>query len=325
MIQAYSPLEGCRPFFESQNFEESSHVLGQLIGPHKLVLLEADLRAFSCRYYYSRLSQSHLVYSQWSGQQELTRTQPQDLYILYLPVAGKIEESINGGEVLASSPHCAHLFSPDQWLKGYLSSRGQGLSVCLPKSLVVAECEKLVAKPLGKKLEFSVPLNLHSVQGKSLRDLVWFLWNQGHQQSVLLPQLEGVLVSGLLENHLYSYSGDLRSSDQLMGNHQLQRAKDFILANLDNPITVGDIAQAVETSARSLQRTFARYCGCTPKQFLTNARLDALRQDLLQDVSPQTITPLMCKYQFSSWGRVSKLYRQRFGELPSQTLRQVSK
>jgi AraC-like DNA-binding protein len=325
MSQAYPPLEGWDPFFDSQNFEESSYVLGQLIGPHKLVLLEDDSQAFSCRYYYSKLYQSHLVYSQWSGQQELTRTQPQDLYILYVPVVGKIEESINGSEFIDSSPHCAHLFSPDQLLKGYLPSLGQGISVCLSKPFVLAECEKLVGKPLTKNLDFSVPLDLNNTQGRSLRDLVWFLWDQSHQESVLIPQLEGVLVSGLLQNHLHTYTVDLRLSDQLIGTYRLQIAKDFILANLENPITVGDIAQAVETSARSLQRTFARYCGCTPKQFLTNARLDALRQELLQDISPQTITTLMNKYQLSSWGRVSKLYRERFGELPSQTLRQVSK
>jgi transcriptional regulator GlxA family with amidase domain len=94
-----------------------------------------------------------------------------------------------------------------------------------------------------------------------------------------------------------------------------------MLANLENPITIGDVAQAVGTSARSLQRSFAKYCDGTPKQFLTHARLDALHQKLQQGLECQTIADIMNQYQFSSFGRCSHHYRKRFGELPSETLR----
>ena len=291
-----------------------------LIGSHKSVLAD-DPSRFHCRYYHAPLFQTQLVYIQWSGRQRLTRTQSSDLYVLYLPLNSTIEECINRHEFTQSSPRCAHLFSPGQLLEGRLPSHGQGISVCLPKALILAECQKLVAKPLGNSLEFQVTLNLDTVQGKSLKDLVWFLWDQSHQESVLLPQLEGVLVSGLLQHHVHSHTAKLQSPAQLLGESRLQTAKAFILANLENPITVGDIAQAVETSARSLQRSFARYCDCTPKQFLTNARLDAIHQQLQRRIVSCKIADLMNQYQFSSFGRCSYHYRQRFGELPSETLR----
>lgn len=320
MISFYSPLPGRQPFLESRNFEEACDVLTRLIGSHQSILNE-ELSQFYCRYYHAPLLQSQLVYLQWSGRQRLTRTQSPDLYVLYLPLDGKIEERINHHELTQSSPQWAHLFSPEQLLEGRLPSRGQGISVCFPKALVLAECQKLVAKPLENFLEFQVALNLDSVQGKSLKELVLFLWDQSYQESVLLPQLEGVLVSGLLQHHFHTYAAELRSPARLLGKSQLKTAKEFILANLENPITIGDIAQAVETSARSLQRSFARYDDCTPKQFLTNARLDAIYEELQQEITPQTIADIMNQYQFSSLGRCSQKYRERFGELPSETLR----
>lgn len=323
MIPFYSPLVGRQPFLDSQNFEEASDVLTRLIGSHQSVLND-DLSRFHCRYYHSPLSQSQLVYLQWSGRQRLTRTQSPDLYILYLPLDGKIEERINRHELAQSSPQCAHVFSPEQFLEGRLPSRGQGISVCLPKALVLAEWQKLAAKPLPNSLEFQVALNLDTAQGKSLKELVWFLWHQSHHESVLLPQLEGVLVSGLLQHHAHTYATEWRSPARLLGEDQLKTAQAFILANLENPITIGDIAQAVETSARSLQRSFAKYCDCTPKQFLTNARLDAIHTQLQRGIAPQTIADLMNQYQFSSFGRCSHQYQERFGELPSETLRCAS-
>lgn len=320
MVPFYSPLPGRQPFLESNNFEEACDVLGRLIGSHQSILND-DLSQFHCRYYHAPLPQSQLVYIQWSGRQRLTRTQSSELYVLYLPINGTIEERINHHELTQSSPQCAHLFSPEQLLEGRLPSRGQGISVCFPKALVLAECQKLAAKPLPKSLEFQVALNLNTVQGKSLKELVWFLWDQSHQESVLLPQLEGVLVSGLLQHHFHTYATELRSPACLLGKSQLQAAKAFIFANLENPITVGDIAQAIETNARSLQRSFAKHCDCTPKQFLTNARLDAIHSLLQRGIVPQTIADIMNQYQFSSFGRCSQKYRERFGELPSETLR----
>ena len=147
----YSPLAGRQPFWESQNFEESCDILNQLIGPHQSVLDE-DLARFFCRYYFGPLYQSHMVYLQWSARQTLTRTQSPDVYVLYIPLDGNIEECVNHHELTRSSPDCAHLFSPEQLLQGHLPSQGQGISVCLPKSLVLAECQKTSPKTIKASL-----------------------------------------------------------------------------------------------------------------------------------------------------------------------------
>ena len=80
------------------------------------------------------------------------------------------------------------------------------------------------------------------------------------------------------------------------------------------------MAAAIGVSGRSLQRSFAKYCGCSPIQFLRQARLDALHQELSEGIPLLGISDLMFKYQFSHLGRCSQSYYQRFGELPSETV-----
>ncbi|MEB3174176.1 MAG: hypothetical protein VKN60_03155 [Cyanobacteriota bacterium] len=65
--------------------------------------------------------------------------QPQDLYVLYLPLEGSIGEAINGQDLIYSSPEVAHLFSPNQVLEGRLSEQGQGISFCMPSIWVSGE------------------------------------------------------------------------------------------------------------------------------------------------------------------------------------------
>ncbi|MFM7576743.1 MAG: helix-turn-helix domain-containing protein, partial [Microcystaceae cyanobacterium] len=108
---------------------------------------------------------------------------------------------------------------------------------------------------------------------------------------------------------------------KLAGDRQVKLAQEFMLANLEKPISLGDEAAAIGVSGRSLQRAFAKYCGCSPLQFLRQARLEALREELKTAMASDLgITDAMIKYQFSNLGRCSQQYKERFGELPSETL-----
>ncbi|GJL83995.1 MAG: hypothetical protein DHS20C01_36290 [marine bacterium B5-7] len=97
------------------------------------------------------------------------------------------------------------------------------------------------------------------------------------------------------------------------------RAKEYIQANFRAPITVADIAAATGVSLRSLQVGF-KNLGMTPRQYLTSVRLEhvheMLKSGLFSDV---TSVALQCG--ITHLGRFSQIYRERFGELPSETLR----
>ncbi len=307
------------PLLESDNYEEAEMMLTQLIGPCKSEFLEPH-SCFLTRYYYAPFHQSSMVYLQWQGAQKLTRNQPDEIYVFYLPIEGVIREKINQLEPSLSSEKVAHFFTPQQNLVGEISSQGQGISVCIPRQRLQQEMAKLLNNSVNSLISFQPEVDLTTVFGNSLRELILFSWQATAQNSLFLPQLEQTLLTGLLQYHSHNYSSALQRKEGMVGDRQVYLAKEFMRANLQKPISLGDIASAIGVSGRSLQRSFAKYCGCSPIQFLRQARLDSLHQELSQGIPLLGISDLMLKYQFSHLGRCSQSYHQRFGELPSETV-----
>jgi AraC-like DNA-binding protein len=308
------------PLLESDNYEEAEMMLTQLIGPCKSEFLEPH-SYFLTRYYYASFYQSSMVYLQWQGAQKLTRNQPDEIYVFYLPIEGIFREKINQLEPILSSEKVAHLFTPQQHLIGQISSRGQGISVCISRQRLQQQMANLLNHSIHQLITFQPVVDLTTHFGRSLKELIIFAWQATEQNSLFLPQLEQTLLTGLLQYHSHNYSAALQRKEGILGDRQVYLAQEFMRANLQKPISLGDIAAAIGVSGRSLQRSFARYCGCSPIQFLRQARLDALRQELSEGIPLLGISDLMLKYQFTHLGRCSQYYRECFGELPSETVR----
>jgi AraC-like DNA-binding protein len=307
------------PLLESDNYEEAEAMLAKLIGPCKSQFLEPN-SPFLTRYYHANFHQSAIIYLQWQGAQKLIRFQPDDLYVFYLPLEGIIEERINQSEPILSSIKTAHLFSPQQDLTGQISSRGQGISVCIPYQRLHQELINLSGKSINSFITFQPEVDLTTALGHSLKELILFAWQSTACNSLFLPQLEQTLLTGLLQYHSHNYSAFLQKNEGIVSDRTVRLAQEFMMANLQKPISLGDIASAIGVSGRSLQRSFAKYYDCSPLQFLKQARLDALHQELKQVMPPLGITDLIIKYQFGHLGRCSQSYQKRFGELPSETV-----
>jgi transcriptional regulator GlxA family with amidase domain len=178
----------------------------------------------------------------------------------------------------------------------------------------------LLNHSIHQLITFQPVVDLTTHFGRSLKELIIFAWQATEQNSLFLPQLEQALLTGLLQYHSHNYSAALQRKEGILGDRQVYLAQEFMRANLQKPISLGDIALAIGVSGRSLQRSFAKYCGCSPIEFLRQARLDSLHQELSQGIPLLGISDLMLKYQFSHLGRCSQSYHQRFGELPSETV-----
>lgn len=73
------------------------------------------------------------------------------------------------------------------------------------------------------------------------------------------------------------------------------------------------------------ERTFRRYCnahlGISPHEYIKIYRLNAVRQSLIHNSSTTKIADIAMENGFNHQGRFNKLYRQLFGETPTDTLR----
>ena len=83
--------------------------------------------------------------------------------------------------------------------------------------------------------------------------------------------------------------------------------------------TPADLADLAGVSVRRLQQAFREHLGTTPFAHLHDLRLDRIHDDLVHGRGV-TVTEVALSCGITHLGRFAAAYRERFGELPSQTL-----
>lgn len=101
-----------------------------------------------------------------------------------------------------------------------------------------------------------------------------------------------------------------------------RRAEDYLLSNLQAPLTVRDLCQAMNASERTLHLAFRQYLGTTPKAHLKVLRLNAARRELLYAPPGTGVMDVAVRWGFFHAGWFSQDYRRMFGESPSKALSQ---
>lgn len=112
------------------------------------------------------------------------------------------------------------------------------------------------------------------------------------------------------------------TSSSLQG---LEAACEFIRARLQAPITLDDLEAASGLSRRSLQYAFWRRFRLTPMQWVREQRLALTRRMLVEGGSGESVTSVGMQCGFANLGTFARHYQKRFGEYPSETLRQAER
>ena len=134
----------------------------------------------------------------------------------------------------------------------------------------------------------------------------------------LLPQLSRAPVPFQSE----AKSAADASADGLIGGSTMLRLdalEKYIQARLSAPLVLADLARAAGVSERVLNLLCRRHYGVSPMDLLRNIRLGTAREYLIAQ-SSASVTETAFKFGFEHLGRFSAYYRERFGELPKQTL-----
>lgn len=97
----------------------------------------------------------------------------------------------------------------------------------------------------------------------------------------------------------------------------------WIEANLERPITAGQLCRVAGISKRGLEKIFESRRGMSPMRFVTERRLAAAQRALGAAVPGEDVTRVALGLGFNHAGRFSALYRETYGELPSQTLKRA--
>lgn len=158
-------------------------------------------------------------------------------------------------------------------------------------------------RPTPKAIEIVRQMMMPSAFVPSLRNL----YLEGRAIEVV-----GETLSALMKNERREGDGNLLSRQN---RHRLERAKGFIAANLDVPLTVGSIAQEAGLNASGLQNLFRAAVGMSIFEYVRTQRLERAFAALASGECTISDASLLAGY--SSPANFATAFRRQFGMAPS--------
>ncbi|MGW1400833.1 AraC family transcriptional regulator [Streptomyces sp. NPDC002405] len=244
-------------------------------------------------------------------------------YFVDFGVSGLVYAERHGERTVNTSARAA-VFNPGDRRRLLPARPGtETLGIRLDRALVETELAALLGREPDGPIAFDLTLGLTGADHSGLRIMVESLIDQLDTGSKIFdhPAVRQAhlrsFVTGLLLTHRHNYSEPLLEGHTPLRSRPLRRALDFIDRSLGDPITLSDLAQAGNCSARTLSDAFREHFGCSPMAFLRDRRLERVRADLL--AGSDRVGTVAHRWGFTHMGRFAAAYQHRYGELPSAT------
>ncbi|MBM7519750.1 AraC family transcriptional regulator [Nocardioides nitrophenolicus] len=283
--------------------------------PHTLALARRDERLDLVHNAVALGEDVVLNYMRYGGEVRITPGRFLDFYLVQIPLRGRARVR-SGDRELVADRRTAFVGSPDE-----------------PVDMRwTADCAKLVVyvrrgavEELGVPgLTFDPVLALDRPAARDWMRLLGLCVEQLEVGSDLLrspvvaTSYEQALISGLLA---LQPNNALTREPAAGPSHAVRTARALIDGDPGRAWRVADLARLSGVSARTLQDAFRRELDTTPLAEVRGARLERARGDLVAaDPLSTTVAVVAARWGFFHLGRFAQAYRDRFHELPSQTL-----
>lgn len=252
-----------------------------------------------------------------------------DTLVLQLMLAGSSCTHVDGADPVQQYRSSAHLSTCDMPMRVTCHRGCRHFLIRMDRATLLQ-----TADDLQQSIELPDPrrlLSLSSPAGKALRRYMRYLVTEldlgggeflrfasrATEQSLLAHVLAALRSSG-------TPAEDAPHATQrpVCVPLYIRRAEAFMEEHLDQDIGVQDIVASSGASLRTLYRGFEQARGTTPMGFLRELRLERAHAQLAES-SPSSIrvTDVALRWGFGHLSEFAARYRERFGCLPSQTLR----
>jgi len=234
-------------------------------------------------------------------------------------------------ERVHSTPERAAVFMPD--LPADIDWRDDCTQFCLmfPRHILQVELEAMLDRPLTEPIRFAPAMDLTTELGRAWQDALHLVERQSRYEHGLLDHplavgnLERLLVDGLLLAQPHNYTDAFGGPRRPAAPPAVRHAIELMRSDPGQSWSTSSLARRSALSVRSLQDGFHRSVGVPPMRYLRDVRLDLAHDDLqAADWHSVTVAEVAHRWGFVNLGRFASAYHERFGELPSKTLRSTT-
>lgn len=314
--------------FHTRDVDEARECVARIFCPHDLSISRPGA-ALDARHHSAQLHRDvSLNYVQYGAEVNIEPGYLGDFYLLQIPLRGGAEVRCGNQHVTAST-RMASLPSPTERLSMRWADDSPHLIVRFSQAALHRQLEQLTQAPTKQPVVFDLGVPLDAPALTPMLNFVKYLCATLDEDAALsgtplAAHAESYLLSSLLTLAPHSQTHALKAGERRgLLPRSVRRAQDFLHSHAAEPISLSTVCQHLGVSARALQLAFRQHTGQSPMTYLRQIRLDRVR-DVLQHADPRTgltVSGVAAEYGFLHLGHFAAHYQDRFGELPTQTLR----
>lgn len=308
---------------------QAATVTSQLLGGATVTPARGARRDFQCTVNAIQFLDVTMAYLDYAVATDIAVASAADAYTVHMTTSGQAHVHVDDEDHLITA-FLALVVSPGMAYRLHVEHDSPQLIIRIERAAMERQLSRMLGRSLDGPIAFEPvgdlttdaaarwhgALNILSAEVMSGSSLI--------QQGVGASALEELIISTLLYIQPHTYSGSLVGEPRRSGRAAVRRSLEYIERHLAEPITLDDLASYARMSPRSIQAGFREDLDTTPIAYIRDRRLDRVRQTLMSALPEDgvNVTDAAQRWGFTHLGNFSGLYRRRFGETPSQTLRQ---
>jgi AraC-like DNA-binding protein len=320
-------LQGHEVFY-SEDVQEASELIGKALAPNRLTVAGIGARNFAAALHGVRVRDISLLHLDLHVPVSITMPVSGPYYAVHMPTNGGAAGTVHARPFTAN-PVRALVTNPGDALEMRLDHDSPQLILRIEQDALERFVTRSSGRTLSQRLTFDPELDLTTEAAMRWHAAIQLLNTEVFYKGSLIHggqgigALEDLLMSSLLVVQPSSHHALLGRPTANPGRRTVRHSIDYIEHHLSEQISMTDIAQHAGASIRSVQQGFRDELGMTPMAYIRDRRLERVRAELADATVADgvTVTAVAQHWGFHHLGSFAVLYRKRWGESPSQTLR----
>jgi AraC-like DNA-binding protein len=315
------------PIARTSRLDEAREAVTRVYLPHQLDSTDGDrLRMTLNAAEAKRFTVGFLAYG---AKTRLDMPPTESTYHINLTTRGKTFASRTDGCRAVTAAHASGLvLLPDQLNTVRWTPDAEQLILKVPRWRLESHLADLIGRRVEDVIDFGFCLDMTTSRGASLMSAVRFLARELDRPGgiadmpVAREELETFVLTQLLSAASSPYTEELIRPADALPRSRLTPVIEYMEMNADEALTPQELARVGCMSVRTLHATFQAELGVSCMAYLRRLRLDHVRAELLRTGHGDVrVTDVAMRWGFFHPSRFAQQYRERFGELPSDTVR----
>jgi len=250
-------------------------------------------------------------------------------YHINLTTKGKTFASrTDGSRAVTAGNSSGLVLLPDQLNTVRWTADAEQLILKVPRWRLESHLADLIGHRVDEVIDFDFSFDMTTARGSSLLAAVEFMARELDrpggiaEMPMAREQLETFVLTQLLSAVPSPYADELARPADAVPRSRLKPVLEYMEINVDEALTPQELARVGCMSVRTLHATFQQELGISCMAYLRRLRLDHVRAELLRTGRGDVrVTDVAMRWGFFHPSRFAQQYRERFGELPSDTVK----